>query len=86
MWMVSVGGEMVISFEPTSSFVAILVCGVSAEDCLVKVVLSLETLESLVRLESESLRKLGGGSVGDVLPEADGIWVVIWTCRINEAR
>jgi hypothetical protein len=50
------------------------------------VVLSLETLESLARLESESLRKLGGGSVGDVLPEADGVWVVIWTCRINEAR
>jgi hypothetical protein len=86
MWMVSVGGEMMISFGPISSFVPILVCGVSAEDSLVKVVLSLETLESLARLESESLRILGGGSVGDVLPEAKGVWAVIWTCRINEAR
>jgi hypothetical protein len=86
MGIVSVGGEMTISFGPTSSFVPTLVCGVSAVDALVWVVLSLDTLESLSRLESESLRVLGGGSVGDVLPEADGVWVVMLTCRINEAR
>ena len=82
--MESVGSEMMIFFGLISSFVPMLVCAVSVEDSLVKVVLSLEILESLSRLESESLRVFGGGSVGDVLPEADG--VVMWTCRINEAR
>lgn len=73
MGIASEGSEMMISFGLISSFVPILVCGVSATDSLVWVVLPLEILDSLSRLESESLRVFGGGSVGDVLPEAEGI-------------